>query len=141
MWASAALFPLLERSDRELQLQSGEINEKPRFRDTRFGLTFGGPIRKNNLFFFGAYEKEINAAEGGAAAFLSPTAEGFSRISSLPGVSPFVINYLPYGMRYSAAGMLQIHCELEESAEMCGASPLLRLRRIVAPLPSSCSPF
>ena len=46
----------------------------------------------------------------------------------------FVINYLPYGMRYSASGMLQIHRELEESAEMCGASPLMRLRRIVAPL-------
>ena len=46
----------------------------------------------------------------------------------------FVINYLPYGMRYSSAGMLQIHRELEESAEMCGASPLMRLRRIVAPL-------
>ena len=46
----------------------------------------------------------------------------------------FVINYLPYGMRYSAAGMLQIHRELEESAEMCGASALTRLRRIVAPL-------
>ena len=28
----------------------------------------------------------------------------------------FVINYLPYGMRYSASGMLQIHRELEESA-------------------------
>jgi iron(III) transport system permease protein len=46
----------------------------------------------------------------------------------------FVINYLPYGMRYGASGMLQIHRELEESAEMCGASPLMRLRRIVAPL-------
>ena len=46
----------------------------------------------------------------------------------------FVINYLPYGMRYSAAGMLQIHRELEELAEMCGASPSMRLRRIVAPL-------
>jgi iron(III) transport system permease protein len=46
----------------------------------------------------------------------------------------FVINYLPYGMRYGAAGMLQIHRELEEAAEMCGASPLTRLHRIVAPL-------
>jgi iron(III) transport system permease protein len=46
----------------------------------------------------------------------------------------FVINYLPYGMRYASSGMLQVHRELEESAEMCGASPLLRLRRIVAPL-------
>jgi len=46
----------------------------------------------------------------------------------------FVINYLPYGMRYSASGMLQIHRELEESAEICGASPATRLARIVAPL-------
>jgi iron(III) transport system permease protein len=46
----------------------------------------------------------------------------------------FVINYLPYGMRYGASGMLQIHRELEESAEMCGASPVTRLARIVAPL-------
>jgi iron(III) transport system permease protein len=46
----------------------------------------------------------------------------------------FVINYLPYGMRYSASGMLQIHRELEESAEICGATPFMRLRRIVAPL-------
>src|SRR5207253_3516425 len=46
----------------------------------------------------------------------------------------FVINYLPYGMRYSGSGMLQIHRELEEAAAICGASPLTRLRRIVAPL-------
>ena len=46
----------------------------------------------------------------------------------------FVINYLPYGMRYAAAGMLQIHHELEEAAAVCGASPLTRLVRIVAPL-------
>jgi iron(III) transport system permease protein len=46
----------------------------------------------------------------------------------------FVINYLPYGMRYSSSGLLQIHRELEEAAAICGAAPLTRLRRIVAPL-------
>jgi iron(III) transport system permease protein len=46
----------------------------------------------------------------------------------------FVISYLPYGMRYSSSGMLQIHRELEEAAAVCGASALTRLRRIVAPL-------
>jgi iron(III) transport system permease protein len=46
----------------------------------------------------------------------------------------FVINYLPYGMRYCSSGLLQIHRELEESAQMCGASPFVRLRRVVAPL-------
>ena len=49
-------------------------------------------------------------------------------------VIAFVIRYLPYGMRYSYAGMLQIHHELEEAAGVCGASPLTTLRRIVAPL-------
>src|SRR5437879_861337 len=46
----------------------------------------------------------------------------------------FVINYLPYGMRYSSSGMVQIHRELEEAAAICGASAFTRLRRIVAPL-------
>jgi iron(III) transport system permease protein len=46
----------------------------------------------------------------------------------------FVINYLPYGMRYSSSGMLQIHRELEEAAAISGATPFTRVRRIVAPL-------
>jgi iron(III) transport system permease protein len=46
----------------------------------------------------------------------------------------FVIRYMPYGMRYSYAGMIQIHRELEEAAGVCGASPFEGLRRIVAPL-------
>lgn len=46
----------------------------------------------------------------------------------------FVINYLPYGMRYSVAGMLQIHKELEEAGAMGGASALMLLRRVVMPL-------
>jgi len=46
----------------------------------------------------------------------------------------FVIRYLPYGMRYSYAGMLQIHHELEEAAGVAGATPMVTLRRIIAPL-------
>lgn len=46
----------------------------------------------------------------------------------------FVIRYLPYGMRYSYAGMIQIHRELEEAAGVAGASHFETLRRIVAPL-------
>jgi iron(III) transport system permease protein len=45
-----------------------------------------------------------------------------------------VINYLPYGMRYSYAGMIQLHRELEEAAAAAGATPLLGFRRIVFPL-------
>lgn len=46
----------------------------------------------------------------------------------------FVINYLPYGMRYSYAGMIQLHRELEEAAAASGATPMVGFRRIVFPL-------
>lgn len=46
----------------------------------------------------------------------------------------FLINYLPYGVRYSYAGMLQVHRELEEAAAVAGASPLVGFRRIILPL-------
>ena len=46
----------------------------------------------------------------------------------------FVVRYLPYGMRYSYTGVLQIHNELEEAASVAGAAPLTTLRRVIAPL-------
>lgn len=46
----------------------------------------------------------------------------------------FVVRYLPYGMRYSYTGVLQIHNELEEAASVAGATPLTTLRRVIAPL-------
>jgi iron(III) transport system permease protein len=46
----------------------------------------------------------------------------------------FIINYLPYGVRYSFAGMLQIHRELEEAAAVSGASQATAFRRVVLPL-------
>lgn len=49
-------------------------------------------------------------------------------------VLAFVIHYLPYGMRYTFSGVLQIHKELEESAGVSGASPAVTLRKVVVPL-------
>lgn len=49
-------------------------------------------------------------------------------------VIAFVMRYLPYGMRYAVSGILQMHSDLEESAEVSGASLFTRLRRIVLPL-------
>jgi len=45
-----------------------------------------------------------------------------------------VTRFLPYGMRYNTAAMLQVHHELEESAAMSGASLGLTFGRIVLPL-------
>ena len=42
--------------------------------------------------------------------------------------------YLPYGMRYSYAGVLQIHKELEDASASSGAGQLTTFMRIVVPL-------
>ncbi len=49
-------------------------------------------------------------------------------------VIAYVIRYMPYGMRYSYSGVLQIHRELEEAAEVSGASLWSTLRRVITPL-------
>ncbi len=46
----------------------------------------------------------------------------------------YVTRFLPYGMRYSSATMVQIHNELEESAMMSGAGWGTTFRRVVLPL-------
>ena len=46
----------------------------------------------------------------------------------------YVTRFLPYGMRYNGASILQLHKELEESAAMSGASWGMAFRRIVLPL-------
>ena len=49
-------------------------------------------------------------------------------------VIAFTIRYLPYGMRYAASGILQIHPELEEAASLAGSPLRTVLRRIIVPL-------
>ncbi|OWT53938.1 ABC transporter permease [Candidimonas nitroreducens] len=46
----------------------------------------------------------------------------------------YILRYLPYGMRYNYSGVLQIHRELEEAAQVSGATIMGTFRRIIAPL-------
>ncbi len=41
--------------------------------------------------------------------------------------------FTPYGMRYIYPSMIQLGNELDESAEVCGATPLKAFRTILAP--------
>lgn len=81
-------------SSEELQIRNGVIAEKPKFRNTRYGFTIGGPIVRDNLFFFGAYERVQNSRQSASATFLAPTSQGLATLSGLPGASAFVINLL-----------------------------------------------
>jgi iron(III) transport system permease protein len=46
----------------------------------------------------------------------------------------FITRYIPYGIRYTHAGLLQLHKELEEAAYASGASWTNCMRRITLPL-------
>jgi iron(III) transport system permease protein len=46
----------------------------------------------------------------------------------------FITRYIPYGIRYTHSGLLQLHRELEEAAYTSGASWLNAMRRITMPL-------
>lgn len=46
----------------------------------------------------------------------------------------FVTRYIPYGIRYTHSGLLQLHKELEEASYVSGASWISSMRRIILPL-------
>jgi iron(III) transport system permease protein len=46
----------------------------------------------------------------------------------------YVTRFMPYGMRYAVAAMSSISPELEESAQVSGASWWTRMRRVILPL-------
>ena len=45
-----------------------------------------------------------------------------------------IIHYVPYGIRYGHAGVLALHPELEEAANVAGARQWTIIRRILVPL-------
>jgi hypothetical protein len=70
------------------QAEAGTAPTNPRFDNNRYGGTFGGPIKKDKLFFFTNFEKEPVGFVGTAgAAVQSPTAAGIAALNATPGLS------------------------------------------------------
>lgn len=64
------------------------IFTNPRFDQSRLGASFGGPIKKDKLFYYALFEyNPTGEASVPTSALLAPTAAGYSQISALPGIS------------------------------------------------------
>jgi hypothetical protein len=69
-------------------LKNQGFTSNPRYDNNRLGATIGGPILKNKLFYFGNFEyNPIGLSSSQSAQVLTPTAQGYSILGSLPGVS------------------------------------------------------
>jgi len=60
----------------------------PRYDQNKMGFNLGGPLMKNRLFAFGAVEyAPFGFASTTGSPVLAPTAQGYSILNSLPGIS------------------------------------------------------
>lgn len=72
------------------------LTKKPVTIENDYGFSFGGPIKKNKLFFFGTIQWSPFRAGGVTSSPAVPTAEGFTLLRSLfpTGASPNLDRYL-----------------------------------------------
>lgn len=64
-------------------INGGTIAGQPDFDNNRFGGTLGGPIKKDKLFVFGAYEYTTLHGAGTPTPLLAPTASGLTSLQSM----------------------------------------------------------
>ncbi|MCW5978709.1 MAG: carboxypeptidase regulatory-like domain-containing protein [Bryobacteraceae bacterium] len=64
------------------------IRQNPRYDRNSVGASVGGPLIRNKLFYYGLMEyNPLGAASSPYAATMTPTAEGYRMLESIPGLS------------------------------------------------------
>ena len=72
------------------------LTSVPVYTQNSFGFSFGGPIKKDKLFFFGTFQPTLTRAGGTSASAVVPTEQGFNTLRTLfpQGSSPNLDRYL-----------------------------------------------
>ncbi len=102
----------------------GTIAGQPDFDNKRFGGTMGGPIVRDKLFVFGAYEYTTLHGAGNPTALLAPIATGLSMLKSMAAnsaVSNILANF-PVAPA-NDAGSICVHCLGETAGNPATGTP------------------
>jgi carboxypeptidase family protein/TonB-dependent receptor-like protein len=72
------------------------LTSVPVYIQNAFGFSFGGPIKKDKLFFFGTFQPTLTRIGASNGSAVIPTAQGFDTLRSLfaPGASANLDRYL-----------------------------------------------
>jgi uncharacterized protein YegL len=89
-----------------LERRSG-LDRAPAFRRNLFGGTLGGPIRRDRIFFFGAFQGENEDSSrftDSTSSFLTPTERGLADLARVFGNSPTILDLIGRGPVARAIG-------------------------------------
>lgn len=93
-------------------ITGGTISGQPAFDNNRFGGTIGGPLVKDKLFVFGAYEYTTLHGAGTPTALIAPTASGLAALKSMAknsAVSNILANF-PIAPTPNPTETVCVHC-------------------------------
>jgi hypothetical protein len=82
-----------------LERRSG-LDRPPLLRNNRYGGTFGGPLRRDRMFFFGAFEGEAESSVrfiDSTSSLLTPTGRGLESLAAAFPTSPTIRDLIRRG--------------------------------------------
>jgi hypothetical protein len=94
-----------------LERRSG-LTDQPKYKDSLYGATFGGPISRDRYFFFGSFQGETEQARrffDSTSAYQTPTLAGLETLSRSFGNSPAVADLLARSPLQQPASPAQIN--------------------------------